>query len=44
MPNIHLQSYVRLVEVRQLFLKHVHKVILDLNEPKNIARTATGLQ
>ena len=42
MPNIHLQSYVHLAEVRQLFLKHVHKVILDLNE--NFARTATGLQ
>ena len=40
MPNIHLQSYVHLAEVRQLFLKHVHKVILDLNEP----RTLQGLQ
>ena len=39
MPNIHLQSYVRLAEVRQLFLKHVHKVILDLNE----SRTLQGL-
>ena len=36
MPNIHLQSYVRLAEVRQLFLKHVHKVILDLNEPRTL--------
>ena len=34
MPNIHLQSYVRLAEVRQLFLKYVHKVILDLNGPR----------
>ena len=36
MPNIHLQSYVHLAEVRQLFLKHVHKVILDLNEPRTL--------
>ena len=36
MPNIHLQSYVRLAEIHQLFLKHVHKVILDLNEPRTL--------
>ena len=36
MPNTHLQSYVCLAEVRQLFLKHVHKVILDLNEPRTL--------
>ena len=38
MPNIHLQSYVSLAEVRRLFLKHVHKVILDLNEPRTLQR------
>ena len=37
--NIHLQSYVHLAEVCQLFLKHVQKVILDFNEP----RTFQGL-
>ena len=36
MPNIHLQSYVHLAEVCQLFLIHVHKVILDLNEPRTL--------
>ena len=36
MPNIQLQSYVHLAEVRQLFLKHVHKVISDLNEPRTL--------
>ena len=36
MPNIHLQSYVRLADVRQLFLNHVHQVIIDLNEPRTL--------
>ena len=36
MQNIHLQSYVRLAEVREMFFKHVHRVILDLNEPRTL--------
>ena len=36
---IYLQSYVRLTEVREMFFKHVHRVILDLNE----LRTLQGL-